>query len=57
MNKYFNSTDLLIVPTLANYTFVISGNFSNDDYDFDFDWTDYDNFFWTPDNGTTYPWK
>lgn len=45
MNKYFNSTDLSINPALANYSLIISGNFTSTSYMYDFDWSDYDAFY------------
>ena len=60
MNKFFNSTDLSVVPTLANYSLIISGNFTSESYNYDFDWTDYYNFpatstkqlYWNSESGT-----
>jgi len=41
MNKYFNSTDLMIGTVLANYSLGILGSYTNMSYNTDFDWTDY----------------
>jgi hypothetical protein len=59
MSSFFNSTDLDIVPVLANYSLIISGSFTSTSYMYDFDWADYYNFnttstkqdFWTTTSG------